>query len=648
MSIQLEDIDLPPVRPGRCIAYDVGNAKIIDTIGQSPRPTDFHGRSKFLEQIDRAFFPQQNEAKGPSRKRPKCILLSGAEDYGKTSLALTYGIRNRDRFDVVMRVDARSREALEDSYTSLRYDLGIETEFDGWGRRYNDSSGSVTKTWLSNPMMARAGCTRRRWDDHQHFDRDLDPDRRASWLLIFEGFSNLETLADFLPAGDHGCIIFTTATGDITTPSGFPEPLLTIDRSPSHGDERAGIVLELLAQITKLEDVICVGDLKESRMAALGGLVDDILSSPAVVAGIVGRSLVPVTMDLSTWEQHLSKPALALLQVLSFLRAPFIDETFLAGAEATLAIMPDYPGTQDLLAEACGELWCKGLVDYSVIDAPKTSDDICIEPLLRRVVCVASLVAGGAPAAVEATLSLISRSWPFVTFDSRYHAERLAKCKHLFHQVAHIKPHLDARHRNGTLKLPIEYAAITSEVAWYMFEVGEYTKCREFLSMCLAGVLDGIPERERREDQRINRIYSKALGHDAVCRIFTDQAGAVEELEEVISLIEYRLDKWNKVEDAIQLADAYNSMGMALMRGKVPREEAAISWWAKSFESFGEIAVPGDDATLAAKIRQEWPAMNLATVFTLRGNPDEAEAILLPVIEAKKEKLGENFNGYMA
>lgn len=129
-----------------------------------------------------------------------------------------------------------------------------------------------------------------------------------------------------------------------------------------------------------------------------------------------------------------------------------------------------------------------------------------------------------------------------------------------------------------------------------MLEVGEYTKCQELLSMCLTGVLNGIPEQERREDKTINRLYSQALGCDAVCLIFTEKRGAIDELEKVISLTEYRLEKWNKVEDAVYLADAYNNMGMALMRGK-PQEDAAIAWWVKSFDCFEKIAAPSDAPT---------------------------------------------------
>lgn len=56
-------------------------------------------------------------------------------------------------------------------------------------------------------------------------------------------------------------------------------------------------------------------------------------------------------------------------------------------------------------------------------------------------------------------------------------------------------------------------------------------------------------------------------------------------------LIEYRLEKWNKTEDAIQLAGVYKDIGMALMRDKT-QEDAAIASWIKSHEAFGKI--PGE------------------------------------------------------
>lgn len=137
-------------------------------------------------------------------------------------------------------------------------------------------------------MMARAECARE--GRNQDLDLDVDPDRQASWLLILENATNLESLAELIPTGDHGCIISTTRTGLIMTRSDIPKSLLTINLSPPHMDACTEILLNLLSQNLKCEDVYG-SNLRESCMS-LKRFIDDELSSPAVMAGIMGRSRV--------------------------------------------------------------------------------------------------------------------------------------------------------------------------------------------------------------------------------------------------------------------------------------------------------------------------------------------------------------------
>ncbi|KAK4220567.1 hypothetical protein QBC38DRAFT_449916 [Podospora fimiseda] len=74
---------------------------------------------------------------------------------------------------------------------------------------------------------------------------------------------------------------------------------------------------------------------------------------------------------------------------------------------------------------------------------------------------------------------------------------------------------------------------------------------------------------------------------------------------------------------------------MALMRDKTKEDEAA-SFFLKSHEAFGKI--PGNPIEI--RIRQERPAIHLSLVYTLRGELDKAEEILLSCIHAREEKFG--------
>ena len=94
-------------------------------------------------------------------------------------------------------------------------------------------------------------------------------------------------------------------------------------------------------------------------------------------------------------------------------------------------------------------------------------------------------------------------------------------------------------------------------------------------------------------------MLSEGHQYRTVSLIFTDTPGSLDEVKAMIDLVIDRIKKWNRGEDAIQLAESYNVHGMALTRAK-EGDEAIESWW-KSYEAFGNI--PGSNKLL----RQEWP-----------------------------------------
>ncbi|KAK3995681.1 hypothetical protein QBC44DRAFT_366473 [Cladorrhinum sp. PSN332] len=152
--------------------------------------------------------------------------------------------------------------------------------------------------------------------------------------------------------------------------------------------------------------------------------------------------------------------------------------------------------------------------------------------------------------ALEAALAVVSKHWPFITFDDRYSVQRHGKCEKLMPQVTRVRKHGDVFYRNGTLKCGIE--------------------------------------KERKENERISRLYCPAFEYNAVSRIFTDSGGATDQLKAIVSLTEDDIEKWNRDEDSIQLADVHNNMGMALMRGK-PKDEEGIASWVRSYDAFRKI-----------------------------------------------------------
>ena len=81
-------------------------------------------------------------------------------------------------------------------------------------------------------------------------------------------------------------------------------------------------------------------------------------------------------------------------------------------------------------------------------------------------------------------------------------------------------------------------------------------------------------------------MLSESHQYRAVSFIFTDTPGSLAEVQAVIGLVMGRIKRWNREEDAIQMAES-NVCGMALLRTK-EYDRAIQSWWT-SYEAFGNI-----------------------------------------------------------
>lgn len=129
-------------------------------------------------------------------------------------------------------------------------------------------------------------------------------------------------------------------------------------------------------------------------------------------------------------------------------------------------------------------------------------------------------------------------------------------------------------------------------------------------------------------------MLSESHQYRAVSFIFTDTPGSLDEVQAVIDLVIGRIKKWNRVEDATQLADSYNVCGMAFTRTK-EYDRAIQSWWT-SYEAFGNI-------TSGNKLlRQEWPAIHLAIIYSLQNEAKKGEDVLLPILKAREEVFGKD------
>ncbi|KAK3385348.1 hypothetical protein B0H63DRAFT_522686 [Podospora didyma] len=155
--------------------------------------------------------------------------------------------------------------------------------------------------------------------------------------------------------------------------------------------------------------------------------------------------------------------------------------------------------------------------------------------------------------------------------------------------------------------------------------------------------VDGIKSGDFKASTESAALFNESYQYKAVSCFFTDSPGALFHLKCMIAPILERMEKWNRTDDAVQLADAYNESAMAYMRDKTQADKT-IAAWIQSYHAFG--AMPGGDE-LEIKIRQEWPAVHLAIMYALRNEPDKGEEILLPVLKAREEKFGKDSTSSM-
>ncbi|KAL8992272.1 MAG: hypothetical protein Q9169_007232, partial [Polycauliona sp. 2 TL-2023] len=131
----------------------------------------FTGREGFLDALQN-FFTYQGPGQHPRRE----FLLWGMGGAGKTQIALRFAELHRQRYNHILRVDASSRDTLEQSYKTAALELNIA------------SDGNISLTEALHKLKIYQG----------------------RWLLLFDGADSLDEISDLFPPGVHGDILYTS------------------------------------------------------------------------------------------------------------------------------------------------------------------------------------------------------------------------------------------------------------------------------------------------------------------------------------------------------------------------------------------------------------------------------------------------------
>lgn len=318
--------------------------------------TDFwialSGRQDVLKSIDEAFFPSE-----PSRpigdgfhstSSPlKVFTLHGLEGIGKSRVAAEYVNRRKDRFPVILWIDAASEDKIYSVYRSFARQLGLCNESD---RPEPDPViKKVVQKWLSDPV------------DHGSM---------VPWLIVMDSVAT-DVLGDFWPHNGQGSLLLTTRKPALARMLGTSETSL----EPLSVGEGAEMLMNLTKQRNEPNAELYAKQIANfwegipGCMELVNGVMrSDNLSLAEFAATqqakrddyLLGKGLCGVkkpteAFSVMSWltiealEAH-NKGELELLLVLSFLEGSRVQERILT-AHPTAAVLENYPTKYDVYVE---------------------------------------------------------------------------------------------------------------------------------------------------------------------------------------------------------------------------------------------------------------------------------------------------------
>lgn len=161
----------------------------------------------------------------------------------------------------------------------------------------------------------------------------------------------------------------------------------------------------------------------------------------------------------SVWMlEALSKSALALLRVISFLDPDRIQEGVLFRDTKNVKL-PDYPLTKPRYLDARTELTESSLITHDI-----KNGEVRVHRLVQDVVRE-QLTDEERIAVFEATITLLSNSWPFIHFDERNSLRRLQLCRLLFPHIEKIVSLVGPAIESLTFKPSTSCSALFNETA---------------------------------------------------------------------------------------------------------------------------------------------------------------------------------------
>ena len=438
---------------------------------------DFHtdfwiplsGRQDVFKSIDEAFSsPEPLRPIGdgfPSTSSPlKVFTLHGLEGIGKSRVAAEYVNRRRDKFPVILWIDAGSEDKIYSGYRKFARQLGLSNESD---RPEPDPIiKNVVQNWLSNPV---------------------DRGSRVPWLIVMDSVAT-DVLTNFWPHNGQGSLLLTTREPALARTFGTSEanlePLSVVEGAEmllnltKHRNEPDA---ELYAkQIAKFWEGIpgCMelanGVMRRKQLsltefaATQKAKRDDYLLGK----GLCGVKKPTEAFSVMSWltiealEAH-NEGELELLLVLSFLEGSRVQDRILT-AHPTAAVLENYPTRYDVYMKCKKRLWEASVIKYYDLTQGLCLSNTVQDTVLLRMKDEGRQISSGLVTAAALVLSLWPRAITAETsFSDLKLDERWSECGCLMPHVNRMKDlYLEMTEADKRKCATREFVQLLAEAAW--------------------------------------------------------------------------------------------------------------------------------------------------------------------------------------
>ncbi|EGX95344.1 NB-ARC and TPR domain protein [Cordyceps militaris CM01] len=580
------------------------------------RNSEFFGRQDIFDLIDETLLPDKQEVIDAGPFSVRSFALCGMGGIGKTEIAVEYAYARQSKYDAIFFVTADGKTILSEQFARIATVLNIE---DQSNTKDLTVSCEIVKGWLSNPVRS--------------YDIAVSAENEASWLLIFDNADDPSVLEDFWPSTGSGSVlitsrdsvaknqIFTANKGIDLEPFSPPDAVRFLDtlaqKIPNAGQiEDAAQVADRLGGlpllITQMAGVMarlrlsysdCLSLLDNSGIEQIGstGLA---MSTPEQVYSVSSK----LGFD------SLAPSSLGLLSLISMLDPDRIPEVIVKSA-CSNASLEDFPQCLAAYFQARAQLLQTSLINQN----PETGD-IWVHRIVQDV-ARAKLEPHRLIKVYNVAIQAASSVWPFTNLENRFTTARYKFCAPLFPSIVRLRNAYKFISSLETFHHELPAAKLFGDTGWYRFERGFQEESKEWFALVHI-ICCGLDNRASEEALYMIRDTHHNLGTAA--GETNDVKSFLQHVAVWLEMLEERKTSDGDIIVDYELAIGYNETGVAhAMDGQY---EVALNYFSKAIETYQ--ALPHYVETMLG-----WSASNVGLMHWVMGNYDDAERVLLEIIQ---------------